>query len=484
MIFTSLQFVLFFSIVFILHQITPCRFKWVTLLVASYCFYGFYKITYLPLLIVPTLLIFFIAIRIDNQADKKKKKRLFLLGIFIALFGLIFFKYINFLGSTIFSIGKLFQPSIHFKPIELIWPIGISFYLFKLLSYLIDVYKGNGSSERHLGYFALYVASFPQLLAGPIDRARQFIPELKQRVVFNLDRVLDGLRQVLLGVFKKMVISDRLALFVNEVFSKPEDYQGLTLIIGAYFFAFQIYCDFSGYSDMAIGLSRMLGYRSMKNFNFPYFSKNLTQFWNGWHISLSTWLRDYLFLPIAYAVMNRIEGTRKMGIKVETWGYIVGMFITMFLGGLWHGPTWTMVIWGSIHGIFLSFGYLTKKWRKKLYKLSGISRIKGLKIFISTFITFNLVTFAWIFFRAENIQKAMLYIGNIGISFNPKGMGYLLFNSLLVLIFIFFEYIYSRNEGRQWQLPPVIKLAGYAFVVCIVIILAVDQSNEFIYFQF
>jgi D-alanyl-lipoteichoic acid acyltransferase DltB (MBOAT superfamily) len=484
MVFTSVQFIIFFAVVFALVQITPHKYKWFTLLLSSYYFYAHYKLEYLPLLVVPTLLVFLISIKISKTTKKNVRKRWLLFGLFITLSVLAFFKYVNFIGGSIFSIVKIFNKGVYFTPIELIWPIGISFYIFKLISYLIDVYKENTEVELHLGYFALYVASFPQLLAGPIDRAKNFIPELKKRVYFDLDRIIEGIKLILLGIFKKMVISDRLAIYVNEVFSKPSDFHGINVLLAAYFFAFQIYCDFSGYSDMAIGLSKMLGYESMDNFKFPYFSKNLTQFWNRWHISLSTWLRDYLFLPIAYSVMNMIKGNRFMKIKVETWGYVIGMFITMLLGGLWHGATWTMVIWGSIHGLFLSIGYLTKKLRKKTYKKLGINKFKRIKIFFGTLFTFNLVTFAWIFFRSESFAKAINFIGHIDLKTSIKGNGYMLFNLIMVISFIIFELIYKKIEEEQIKVPTIIKLAGYAFFICVIIVLSIDSSNEFIYFQF
>jgi len=282
-----------------------------------------------------------------------------------------------------------------------------------------------------------------------------------------------------------MVIADRLDMFVDEVFASPE-HQGLNLLFGAYFYAFQIYCDFSGYSDIAIGLSRILGFKSMKNFDYPYFSKSLTQFWNRWHISLSTWLRDYLFLPIAYAVMRPIKGPRLHKVKAETWGYAIGMFITMFLGGLWHGPGWTFVIWGVLHGIYLIVGYTTKKRRKRLVKKIKLNKLPWLREFLSIFITFNLVSFAWIFFRAESFQQAIRYISFIQLKPAEKGGAHLLFNLFLVLVFMLLEILYkNRDKIKIFQrIPAVVKIAGFALFICLIIIFAVDTTNEFYYFQF
>jgi D-alanyl-lipoteichoic acid acyltransferase DltB (MBOAT superfamily) len=403
----------------------------------------------------------------------------------LALAVLFVYRYTNFVGSSLFSLFGIFFKDLTYFPLELVYPIGVSFYSFKMVSYLIDVYNENAKAEKHLGYFALYVSFFPQILAGPIDRAVRFIPELKKKVNFDMDRIVSGFQLVVYGIFKKMVIADRLAIFVNEVFRDPE-HQGINLIFAAYFYAFQIYCDFSGYSDIAIGISRILGFKSMDNFDYPYFSKSMTQFWNRWHISLSTWLRDYLFLPIAYAVMRPIKTPKLYNIKAETWGYAIGMFVTMFLGGLWHGAHWTFVIWGSLHGLYLVFGYISKKARRKLVKKIKLNKIPWLRHFISVFITFNLVSFAWIFFRAETFEKAFNYIKDIRLVIPEQGTVHLLYNLILVGIFILVEILYKNREKIKWmqRLPAVVKVAGFALFICLIIVFAVDTSNEFIYFKF
>ena len=485
MIFNSIDFLIFFGAVFLIYFFIPQKIKWVFLLLASYFFYGYAKIEYLILLIVPTVIIYFISLEISRTQSKKRKKLLLIIGLLAGLAFLLVFKYSNFIGSSLFSLAGIFISNLKYNPIKLILPIGISFYSFKLVSYLIDVYNENAEAERHFGYFALYVSFFPQLLMGPIDRAVNFIPELKKKVTFDIDRIVSGFRLIVWGIFKKMVIADRLAVFVNEVFKDPE-HQGINLILGIYFYAFQIYCDFSGYSDIAIGISRILGFKSMKNFDFPYFSKSMTQFWNKWHISLSTWLRDYLFLPIAYAVMRPIKTPRLYKIKAETWGYVMGMFITMFLGGLWHGASWTFVIWGALHGLYLGIGYTTKKIRKKLVKKIRLNKVPALRYFISVFFTFNLVSFAWIFFRAGSFGEAITYIKYIQLTSTGKGTGYLFFNLILVIVFLILEILYKNREKLSiiQRIPPVVKVAGFALFICFIIIFAVDTSNEFIYLQF
>jgi alginate O-acetyltransferase complex protein AlgI len=485
MIFNSIDFLIFFGAVFVIYFFVPQKIKWVFLLLASYFFYGYAKIEYLVLLIVPTVFVYFISLEISRTHSRKRKKLLLIAGLFSGLAFLLVYKYTDFIGSSLFSLAGIFISDLKYNPIKLLLPIGISFYSFKMVSYLIDVYNENAEVEHHFGYFALYVSFFPQLLMGPIDRAVSFIPELKKKVNFDIDRIASGFRLIVWGIFKKMVVADRLAVFVNEVFREPE-HQGINLILGIYFYAFQIYCDFSGYSDIAIGISRILGFKSMKNFDFPYFSKSMTQFWNKWHISLSTWLRDYLFLPIAYAVMRPIKSPTLYKIKAETWGYVTGMFITMFLGGLWHGAAWTFVIWGTLHGIYLGVGYTTKKIRKRFVKKIRLNKLPALRHFISVFITFNLVSFAWIFFRAGSFGKAIAYIKYIQFTSTGKGMGYLIFNLILVIVFILLEILYKNREKLSiiQRIPSVVKVAGFALFICLIIIFAVDTSNEFIYLQF
>ncbi|HLP45870.1 MAG TPA: MBOAT family O-acyltransferase [Candidatus Kapabacteria bacterium] len=485
MIFNSIDFLIFFGIVFAIYFFVPQKIKWLFLLAASYFFYGYWKIGYLALLIIPTLLIYFISLKINQTQSHHQRKVFLIFGLISSLGFLIVFKYTDFLGGSLYSLAGLFISGLKYNPLNLLWPIGISFFSFKLVSYLLDVYNEKTKPEKHLGYFALYVAFFPQLLMGPIDRAANFIPELKKKVNFDMERILSGFRLIAWGIFKKMVIADRLAIFVNEMYRDPAQ-QGINLLFGAYFYAFQIYCDFSGYSDIAIGISRILGFKSMQNFDFPYFSKSMTQFWNKWHISLSTWLRDYLFLPIAYAVMRPIKTATLYKIKAETWGYVVGMFITMFLGGLWHGPSWTLVIWGALHGIYLGVGYTTKKARKKLVKKIKLNKLPALRYGLSVFITFNLVSFAWIFFRAHSLQEAFTYIKYIQLVFNGKGSAYLLFNLVMVIAFILLELLY-KNRGKLpvlQRIPAPVKTAGFALFICLIIIFAVDTTNEFIYLQF
>lgn len=485
MLFISTDFVIFLAVVYVISKAIPRKSKWVFLLAANYIFYATWKIDYLVLLIVPTLMVYFLALKMEAVKSPTSRKWYFIIGLLLALAGLIVFKYTNFFISTLSTLSGLFHGHLSLKPVRLIHPVGISFFTFKLVSYLIDVYRSDMKPEKHLGYFALYVSFFPQILMGPIDRAKQFINQLKKKVDFDPERVLSGLRLIAWGVFKKMVIADRLAIFVNEIFQNPEN-QGINLIFAAYFYAFQIYCDFSGYTDMAIGISRILGYRSMKNFNFPYFSTSVSQFWNRWHISLSTWLRDYLFLPITYATMRRLDSTGVKKRHINAWGYTTGMLITMFLGGLWHGASWTFVLWGLLHGFYLIVSFSTKSIRKKWRSALRLHEFPGFHRFLGILITFNLVSFAWIIFRSPSFSNLMAYLKHIRFTVPDQGMAHVVFNSCLIGLFVFLEFLYKNREKITVirKMPGILRIAAFAFFICLTIIFSTDATNEFIYFRF
>ena len=482
MIFTSIRFLYFFIGVLILFHVVPQRFRWTVLLAGSAYFYATLKFEYLAYLYAPIIIVYFVSIQISGMNPGKKRKTLLAAGISAAFVMLFTFKYLDLIIQSVYSVLKI--PG--FIPLNLILPVGISFYTFKLLSYLIDVYYGRIPPERHFGIFALYVSFFPQLLAGPIDRAANFIPQLKKKVTFDPERILSGINLFFWGFFKKTVVSNRLALFADQVFAAPAEQSGLNLLFGLYFYSFQIYCDFSGYSDMAIGITRILGYRSMENFNFPYFSRNMTQFWNRWHISLSTWLRDYLFLPVSYYVLKKVKSTRILGIRTEAAAYAGGITITMFLGGLWHGASWTFLIWGLLHGIYLSFSHLTRKIRKNVRKRTGIRKVPFLYNALSILTTFHLVTFSWVFFRSPSFPSAVDYLKRINPSQSSSGSFHIYFTLIFVILLIIIEiFLYNREKLTFLNRVPVeLKLAVYVLFVIFIITFSIDSSNEFIYFQF
>lgn len=484
MLFHSAEFWIFFAALFAIALAVPRRARWFFLLLGSYYFYGVWKWEYLLLLAAATLASYGAARAMAAAAGRRRKLWLGL-GLAVTLGLLVVFKYLDLLLQTAHDLAGALLGLEPLAPLKILLPIGISFYTFKAVSYLIDVYHGRTPAERHLGIYALYVSFFPQLLAGPIDRAAQFIPQLKAPPPCTYERVASGFQLVVWGLFKKLVIADRLALFVDEVFRHPEG-QGLQLLAAVYFFAFQIYCDFSGYSDIAVGLSRILGYDSMKNFDFPYFARSIPQFWSRWHISLSSWLRDYLFLPGAYAVMRRIRGERLLRVKAETWGYFVAIFLTMLLGGLWHGASWNFVAWGGLFAVYQAVSYAGKKPRKRLLRLCGLQRRPRLHAALSILLTFHLVSLAWVFFRSHSLAAAWSFLGRLSLERPGQFSPHLAVNLVLLLLFAVMEFFFKNRETRGfWRRWPVCcRVAAFALFCCLVIVLAVDSSNEFIYFQF
>jgi len=485
--FISVEFFLFFTLLFIIHFSIPQQFRWVLLLFGSMIFYGSINLKFFLTLIIPfTFVIFFLTKKMSDTENLKSRKKLLYINLILSIGILAIFKYFNFFGNIVYNIIFLIKKPGTYSPVNIFFPIGISFFIFKTISYIVDIYRKDIETEKHFGYFLLYISFFPQMLAGPIDRASKFIPELRKKSNIDINRIISGLRQIIWGIFKKAVIADRLAIFINNIYQNPSGHQGVTLIITAYFYSFQIYCDFSAYSDIAIGLSKILGYKSMINFNFPYFSKSISDFWTRWHISLSTWLRDYLFLPIAYYTLRKNSSEKTLGIKTETWSYISGMFITMFLAGLWHGAGWTFIFWGLLHGFFLIIGHVTKKKKRKILRKLKLFSFPHFLTGIRIFITFNMVTFAWIFFRSTSISNGILYIKSINFKYNGEGAGHILFNTLLVVFFILIEYILKNKNliKEKIKIPMIIQSISYALFICLIIILFIDKSQEFIYFKF
>ncbi|HOD52534.1 MAG TPA: MBOAT family O-acyltransferase, partial [Candidatus Hydrogenedentes bacterium] len=344
MLFNSLQFVVFFPIVVMVYFALPFRFRWAFLLAASYYFYGCWRANYLVLLFASTILDYVAGLGIGST-NNPRVRTLFLLMSLIGNFGMLFtFKYFNFFTSNfefLFDFYRIPKPAL-----QVLLPVGISFYTFQTLSYTIDVYRGEQKPERHFGYFALYVTFFPQLVAGPIERSTRLLPQFFVKHDFDYERLRSGLLIMMVGFFKKLVIADRLSIYVDEVYNNPGKYHGLPVIAATYFFAFQIFCDFAGYSDIAIGSARIMGFELMQNFRRPYFATSISDFWRRWHISLSTWMRDYLYVALG-------------GNRVSKLKWYRNLILTFVLSGLWHGAAWTFVIWGFFHGACLVTSILT-----------------------------------------------------------------------------------------------------------------------------
>jgi alginate O-acetyltransferase complex protein AlgI len=479
--FNSTSFLFFFVLVGVLYFGSPFRLRWVVLLCASYYFYMCWKPEYLFILIGSTLANYYAGIRMGRIESKLKRKKV-LAGVLLFNLGVLFlFKYFSFFNQslrTLFDHTNLFYgvPALRF-----LQPIGISFYTFKNMSYAIDVYRGNKTPEQNPGIYALYVAFFPQLLAGPIERATRLLPQFHEKHPFDAQRVTNGLRLMLWGFFEKMVIGDTLATLVDPVFNHPTQFAGPSLVLASVLFAFQIYYDFSGYSDIAIGAARILGYETMANFNRPYASKSISEFWRRWHISLSTWFRDYLYIPLG--------GNR---VSVPRWS--LNLFIVFLLCGLWHGASWTFVVWGGLHGFYLVFSNVTRGARDKVTRRMGLNRTPRLHHVLKGTVTFSLVCFAWIFFRANSFSDISYILrhlftgwGNIlsaegikaALAFGPSPFEWIVGITALGLA-EGFHLLPDRIAGK----PALVRWAAYYGLILGILLLGQFDSKQFIYFQF
>lgn len=482
MSFNSLSFVLFFTAVLALYFSIPHRFRWILLLAASYYFYMCWKMGYVVLILAATLVNYLCGLQMGRTADRGKRKKYVVLSLVASLGLLLAFKYFNFFNESTRQLFDKLNLAYHVPMLKVLLPVGISFYTFQALSYTIDVYRGRKEPERHIGIFALYVAFFPQLVAGPIERATNLLPQFRRKNDFDYQNLREGLLLVLWGMFKKVVIADRLALYVNQVYNNTSDYQGLPLIVATYFFAFQIYCDFSGYSDIARGTARTMGYDIMNNFERPYFAKSIPEFWRRWHISLSTWFRDYLYIPLGG---NRCSKVR----------WCFNILIVFVLSGLWHGANWTFVIWGTLHGVWQVISVLTGKFRA-----SFTGRFKennsGLKV-IRVFVTFHFVCLGWIFFRANSLSDALYIIRHIPINilntaklaepFKSLGEFWFIFALLLISALLFVQVLQRSRPGTQFLnvRPTWLRWSFYYIIIFAIIIFAVvAEESQFIYFQF
>ena len=487
MLFNSIEFLIFFAFVIFLYFSIPQKYRWILLLTASYYFYMCWKPEYILLILGSTLIDYYAGIKMGQQKTKIARKPYLLLSLFTNL-GLLFaFKYFNFFSDStraLFDSMNIFYNVPHFN---VLLPVGISFYTFQTLSYSIDVYRGEKETEKHLGIFALYVAFFPQLVAGPIERSTRLLPQLKKENTFDYNRVKEGLLLMLWGFFKKIVIADRLAVVVNTVYNDVGSYQGYPLIIASIFFAFQIYCDFSAYSDIAIGGAKVMGYDLMRNFNRPYFSKSIAEFWRRWHISLGSWFKDYVYIPLG-------------GSRVPTLRKYLNIIIVFLVSGLWHGANWTFVIWGALHGFYQIISFVIKPIKEKAINLFKINKTKTYYKFLQVITTFILVDFAWIFFRANSLSDALYIINNLFI-LNPNFLSdksilklglhekdvYL---SFLLLIFLLIVQLKQRRLNIiHWILKQNIAIRWFIYLFSIYSILifgyyASGKESQFIYFQF
>lgn len=481
MLFNSLQYLIFFPIVVGGYFLIPYRFRWILLLMASYYFYMAWKPAYIILIIISTLIDYFAGIMMGSTDDQKKRKKYLALSLVSNLSLLFLFKYFNFFNDSAKTVLEYFNIPFYLPQFKLLLPMGISFYTFQTMSYSIDVYKGVIKPEKHLGIFALYVTFFPQLVAGPIERSENLLPQFREKHDFDYDLATNGLKLMAWGLFKKVVVADRIAILVNTVYNNVHDYTGIPLILATVLFAFQIYCDFSGYSDIAIGSAQVMGYRLMVNFRRPYFSKSISEFWRRWHISLSTWFKDYIYIPLG-------------GNRVSKWRWQLNLVIVFLVSGLWHGASWTFVVWGAIHGFYQIFSIWTSNIRKRIVKLIGLDKVPLLYKALQIVITFILVCFGWIFFRANNISDAIYIVRNmftnIGNSVPIDQLGLDSFQLKVAFISIgVMELVHLIQEKKSIReiistKPIWIRWSLYYILILWIILLGTFGSQEFIYFQF
>jgi alginate O-acetyltransferase complex protein AlgI len=484
MLFNSFHFLVFFPIVVGLYYALPQKFRWTLLLIASYYFYMSWKAEYIILIVVSTVVDFIAGLAIENADAKKKKKLWLFLSLFVNL-GLLFtFKYWDFFNESIRETLNLF--SIQFDPttLKLLLPVGISFYTFQTLSYTIDIYYGKIKPIKHLGIFATYVSFFPQLVAGPIERAKHLIPQFYNKVVFEYERVKNGLLLMLWGFFVKIVIADRLAILVNTVYKHDDshnyllDHTGTSLFIASFFFMFQLYLDFSAYSNIAIGAARVLGFDLQSNFRRPYWATSISDFWHRWHISLSTWFRDYVYIPL---------GGNKRGVK----RHLINLLITFVLSGVWHGASWNFVLWGLLNGLFLiAQVFIDRRKTSKKPKTSFLKRL------LQSAVVMLLWGSSLIFFRAQTFDDAIYVFQNISLTgwdnLYELGLTASEFKFVfycLVGIYIL-DYIQEKKDLYKFlaERNIVIRLAVYILAILMIIYLGAygeDVSdNQFLYFQF
>jgi D-alanyl-lipoteichoic acid acyltransferase DltB (MBOAT superfamily) len=479
MLFNSLQFIFFFPVVVALYFALNPKYRWILLLIASYYFYMCWNYKYIVLIMASTLVDYVAGILL-YKVQKKRVRVLFLLASLGTNLGLLFFfKYFNFFSDSVNTVFDKFNIFYNVPTYDYLLPVGISFYTFQTLSYTIDIFNRKRSPEYHFGKFALFVSFFPQLVAGPIERSVNLIPQFHQEHKFEYERVKNGILLMVWGFFKKVVIADRLAEYVNLVYNNAADFSGIQHMVATFFFSFQIYCDFSGYSDIAIGSALIMGYNLMTNFRRPYLAQNIGEFWHRWHISLSTWFRDYLYIPLG-------------GNRVAKWRWQFNLFVTFLISGLWHGANWTFVIWGALHGFYLVFAIWIKKFTGWFNRVTGLVGQPVLHKVLRIVKNFALVYFAWIFFRANSLSDALLVIKNI---FHPvAGATINLFEnkvdfgiSLLCILGLVVVEILEEHIGFYARLKNHVRPLKWAYLIgllLLILFLGLWEEADFLYFQF
>ncbi len=481
MLFNSFSFALFLPMVFVLYWFaTRGDFKLqnILLLISSYFFYACWDWRFLFLLIFSTLLDYFTGLKIYEAESKVKKKFWLWLSISINLGFLGIFKYYNFFVASFAEVLSLWGLEVHYGTLQVILPVGISFYTFHGLSYVIDIYYDRINPEKNFINYSVFVSFFPLLVAGPIERATHLLPQILKKREFDYSKAADGLRQILWGLFKKIVIADNCADYANAIFNHSDQYSGSTLVVGALFFTFQIYGDFSGYSDIASGTARLFGIDLLRNFAFPYFSRDIAEFWRRWHISLSSWFKDYLYIPLG-------------GSRGGTWMKIRNTFIIFLVSGFWHGANWTFIIWGLLNALFIMPSVLSNNNRKNLDIVAKGRYLPTINEFFSIILTFCLTTFAWIFFRANSVSHALSYVSqafSVSLFTTPNfgGGKQAIILAFLLVFFIVVEWLGREQQHAIANLIKWPKTLRWGFYLGLVsaLFLFTGKEQVFIYFQF
>lgn len=469
--------------VFVLYWLAPSKHRWMLLLVASYYFYMSWSVKYVVLILFTTVVSYFCALLISRTNNSKKKKTLLLSTLIMCLGLLFFFKYFNFFSNSIVELLNAVAIPVHAATLSLMLPVGISFYTFQTLSYVIDVYKGDIAAEPHFGKYATFISFFPQLVAGPIERTSNLLPQINKEHQFDYTKATYGLKLMAWGYFKKIVVADTLAIYVDRIYGSVTDYQGLSLLLATVFFTFQIYCDFSGYSDIAVGTAKLFNIDLMTNFKSPYFSASIKEFWSRWHISLSTWFRDYVYIPLGG---NHVSKSR----------HKLNLLITFLVSGLWHGASWTYVIWGGVHGVAqIVESIIISNENRKLH-----SKRFSFRWLISVCIVFVFCCCAWVFFRSDTITEAIYVFKNmfVGVTspytyikngYNDLGIGItnVVLISFSLLILLVYDYISMHNDVIYTisQKSLLLRWSIYLiFILYVISVLPLEDTTSFIYFQF
>lgn len=481
MLFNSISFAIFLPIIFILYWfITNKNLKRqnLLLLAASYYFYACWDWRFMFLLIFSTFLDYYTGLKIEENKNQNLRKFWLWLSVGINIGFLGFFKYYNFFADNFAEMLQNFGLQVNPWTLKVILPVGISFYTFHGLSYVLDIYFKRIKAERNFVEYAVFVSFFPLLVAGPIERATHLLPQIKVKREFSYEKAVDGMLQILWGLFKKMVIADNCAVFANQIFANSATASGSELVLGALFFTFQIYGDFSGYSDIALGTARLFGIDLLRNFAFPYFSRDIAEFWRRWHISLSSWFRDYLYIPLG-------------GSKGGNWMRVRNTFAIFLVSGFWHGSNWTFIIWGFLNALFIMPSIILKTNRNNLEIVAMNKLIPSFKDLFNILLTFSLTVFAWIFFRAESVHHAIEYISGIfssSLFTIPKVKTAAYATLILIAFFTLIEWI-----GREHQFalqdflvkkPRFIRWLFYGFIILLIGLFLQTHETPFIYFQF